>query len=434
MEENEVIKQKENGNYLLGTIGAILGGIIGAIPWALVYYFANLNTALLAILVGFGAIKGYTLFKGKFTKKTKILISLISLIVLVAVDLIGLPLIYAVTYSVDLKAFYTQMKSEIIHDLIFTVLFGFIGIGYAINKINTILAKQQIEKNKPGEEIDSEELRKTQIDNSLFKENKNDIDILRKVFERLNAFDKKTAVEKQLILEELEKENIENAEKLFKSYKRLDIIKKSKGKFYYSVKSEKFATKGYWIWYCIILFVVIFTNVANDTDKTQENYDDINTNTVISSKVDYTYDFNGKDIQINVPSEFVSTYEEEYDYYVLENENTYAIIYLYPKAELVEGLTLADCTESIEDYIYGIFPVDEQKNMEIYTGLNKSAYKLSFDAVDGIYNVKINSYITETQNYIVEMHMVAQANKFLENENKYEEILNSLEEKTSVEE
>ena len=127
-EQNEVIKPKENGNYLLGTIGAILGGIIGAIPWTLVYFFANYNIALLAILVGMGAIKGYTIFKGKFTKKTKILISIISLIILVSVELIVLPLIYTVAYSVDLKAFYTEMRSGIIHDLIFTILFGLIGI------------------------------------------------------------------------------------------------------------------------------------------------------------------------------------------------------------------------------------------------------------------------------------------------------------------
>ena len=434
MEENDVIRQKENGNYLSGTIGAILGAIIGAIPWALVYYFANLNTALLAILVGFGAIKGYTLFKGKFTKKTKVLISIISLIVLLGVDLIGLPLIYSVTYSIDLKAFYTQMKSGIIQDLIFTTLFGIIGIGYAISKINTILAKQQIEKNKPGENIDKEELRKIQVDNSVFKENKKDIEILRAVFERLNAFDKKTAVEKQSILEELEKENIEKPEKLFKDYKRLDIIKKSKGKFYYSSKSEKFVTKGYWVWYMIILFVVIFTNAANDTDKNQENYDDINTNTVVSSEVDYTYDFNGQNIQIDVPSEFKTTYEEEYDYYVIENENTYAIVFLYPKADLIEGLTLGDCTESIEEYIYGIYQTEEKRHMEVYTGLNKSSYKLSFDSIDGIYKVKVNSYITETENYLFEMHMVSPANKFIEDENKYEEMLNSLVEKTSVKE
>ena len=67
-EENEVIKEKTNDNYLGGIIGTIIGAIIGTIPWILLYLFANLNSALLTIFVGLGAIKGYTLFKGKITK------------------------------------------------------------------------------------------------------------------------------------------------------------------------------------------------------------------------------------------------------------------------------------------------------------------------------------------------------------------------------
>ena len=68
------------------------------------------------------------------------------------------------------------------------------------------------------------------------------------------------------------------------------------------------------------------------------------------------------------------------------------------------------------------------------TLLNKKAYKLSFDSVEGIYKVKVNSYLTETPNYIIEVHLISEANKASENEPKYEEMLNSIVEKNNVEE
>ena len=428
-EQNEVIKPKENGNYLLGTIGAILGGIIGAIPWTLVYFFANYNIALLAILVGMGAIKGYTIFKGKFTKKTKILISIISLIILVSVELIVLPLIYTVAYSVDLKAFYTEMRSGIIHDLIFTILFGLIGIAYSISKISTILAKQELEKNKNGEKITAEELRETEINNSLANETKKDLEILRRVFERLNAQDKKTAVEKQIIIEELEKENIENPEKLFKNYKRLDIIRKSKGKFYYSKNSEVLATKSYWAWFIIVMIIVSITNTMNNLDTDTNIEDSNNTNTIVANQTETIYDFGGQNITVTLPAGCSISVQE--GLHMFENESAYGIIFVYSKSELAEGLTLADCPPSIEEYIYGIYPVEEQKNMEAYTGLNKNAYKLSFDTLEGIYKIKVNSYIVETENYIVEMHGVSEANEASKNEVEFENMLNSIAEKTN---
>ena len=428
-EQNEVIKPKESGNYLLGTIGAILGGIIGAIPWTLVYFFANYNIALLAILVGMGAIKGYTIFKGKFTKKTKILISIISLIILVSVELIVLPLIYTVAYSVDLKAFYTEMRAGIIHDLIFIILFGIIGIAYSISKISTILAKQELEKNKNGEKVTAEELRETEINNSLANETKKDLEVLRRVFEKLNAQDKKTAVEKQLILEELEKENVEKPEKLFKNYKRLDIIRKSKGKFYYSKNSEVFATKSYWGWFIVIIIIISLTNAMNNIDNDTDYDNSSNTNTIVSNQTETIYDFGGQNITVTLPKGYSISVQE--GLHMFENESAYGIIFVYSKSELAEGLTLADCPPSIEEYIYGIYPVEEQKNMEAYNGLNKNAYKLSFDTLEGIYKIKVNSYIVETENYIVEMHGVSEANEASKNEVEFENMLNSVVEKTN---
>lgn len=60
---------EEKGNYGRGAVGALIGGMVGAIPWAVVYvmgYFVG----LLGLLIGFLAMKGYTLFGGRVKKPT----------------------------------------------------------------------------------------------------------------------------------------------------------------------------------------------------------------------------------------------------------------------------------------------------------------------------------------------------------------------------
>ena len=430
MEENEVIKEKTNDNYFGGIIGAVLGAVVGAIPWTLLYLFANINSALLTILVGLGAIKGYKLFKGKITKKTKTIIAIVSLIILLGVDLIGLPVIYTYLYSVDLKAFYTEMKTEIIHDLIFTLLFGVFGICYAITRINVILEKEKI-KNENKELSEKEVEEKAERNASLTGKRKADLDVLRKVFTNLNALNKKTAVDKQIIIEELNKENVEDSELLFNSYKASNVIRKKKGKFYYDVNSDVVMKKGYWLWFIIVIIVAVANSINNNIEDTTTDYDNT-VNSVISEQGDQIYDFNGKNITITVPEEFTIT--EENGIYFIEKEDSYAVVYLYDKSELADGLTLEDCITSVEDYIYGIYEAEEKIFMEAYSNLNKKAYKLSFDSVEGIYKVKISSYLTETSNYIIEVHLISEANKAVENEPKYENMINSLVEKNSVEE
>ncbi|MDR2712347.1 MAG: hypothetical protein LBB91_04450 [Clostridiales bacterium] len=55
---------EESKNYFRGTIGAILGAIIGAIPWAIAYHYGRL-AAVLGLVIGFCAVKGYEILGGK---------------------------------------------------------------------------------------------------------------------------------------------------------------------------------------------------------------------------------------------------------------------------------------------------------------------------------------------------------------------------------
>ena len=57
------------GSYLFGIIGALIGGIIGSIPWILVYVYGNMMFSALAIFIAAGEFLGYKLCRGKIDKK-----------------------------------------------------------------------------------------------------------------------------------------------------------------------------------------------------------------------------------------------------------------------------------------------------------------------------------------------------------------------------
>lgn len=57
-----------NGNYFTGMLGALLGGLVGAIPAVLMRDFGSYLVAVLYALIPLGANYGYRLFKGKRNK------------------------------------------------------------------------------------------------------------------------------------------------------------------------------------------------------------------------------------------------------------------------------------------------------------------------------------------------------------------------------
>lgn len=72
-EVEEFIEEFDNDkkNYTLGFIGAMVGGIVCSIPFLLAQYYLETIYAVLAYLIGFGAMKSYFLFKGYLGKLTR---------------------------------------------------------------------------------------------------------------------------------------------------------------------------------------------------------------------------------------------------------------------------------------------------------------------------------------------------------------------------
>lgn len=65
----------KNGSVASGILGALLGALLGAIPWAIAYYYGWF-VALLGLVIGIAAKKGYELFHGKSNKAKGVVIIL----------------------------------------------------------------------------------------------------------------------------------------------------------------------------------------------------------------------------------------------------------------------------------------------------------------------------------------------------------------------
>ncbi len=119
-------------NYGRGMIGAILGTLIGAIPWLLLEIFWG-YAAVLSLLIGFAAYYGYKIFGGLVTKATKwlmlfpILIAvIISHFVSITIQMVSydIPLIienYIIIYSDSL------IGPELFRALLLGIFFSLLG-------------------------------------------------------------------------------------------------------------------------------------------------------------------------------------------------------------------------------------------------------------------------------------------------------------------
>lgn len=133
---------KEKNNNLLGILGAVLGAFIGAIPWILVYVYGNLMFSFLAFVIALTAFKGYTLLKGKVTKKTPTIIGVISVLTVIISTLIIIPclLLAKKGFTVNIKSLISLYNSStfvfaIIRDLVIAIIFTILGISGVINQI-----------------------------------------------------------------------------------------------------------------------------------------------------------------------------------------------------------------------------------------------------------------------------------------------------------
>lgn len=125
-----------------GLIGAILGGLIASIPWILMYVYGNMILSYLAFIIAFGVNYGYRLLGGKVDERLPIIITVTSVLIVVAVTTVIIPLLllqkegYPANFS-NLKLLYESSSyvSSVVKDLIISVLFTFLGISGIVRQI-----------------------------------------------------------------------------------------------------------------------------------------------------------------------------------------------------------------------------------------------------------------------------------------------------------
>lgn len=134
----------EKKNYILGVIGALLGGIIATIPWILMYIYGNMMFSALAIIIGWCSLKGYKLLKGPDTKYLPLIITTVSIVSVSLATLIIIPL--ALLYKEGFEASFSNLQllyqaneflGGILKDFVIAVVFTILGISGIIKSLKS---------------------------------------------------------------------------------------------------------------------------------------------------------------------------------------------------------------------------------------------------------------------------------------------------------
>lgn len=248
-------EKNKKTSYITGTLGAILGGAIASIPWVLMYVYGNMILSLLAVIIGAGAFYGYKLCKGKMDTKLPMIIMIISILVVTIITFAVIPVLllkhngYYVSME-NLKTLYQNSEwiSAIIRDYIISVIFTILGASVVTSSIK----KQLL--------ADSENITLDFSNKEEQQKLKNDaIEVIKPIFEKYNATNKENTMTKEEVLAETEGQS---GRIYFSFLKNSGIVKKVKGKYYYSVedqdKKQKHKVNVWFIIATIILVVLTF--------------------------------------------------------------------------------------------------------------------------------------------------------------------------------
>ncbi len=136
------MEEKKEKGYIIGIVGALIGGFFASLPWILMYVYGNMIFSLLALPIALGAWKGYQLFKGKQDGKLPYIVAVISVLVITLATLVIIPMLLGVKngyeFSFDILDLLYQssdFKTAIFKDYAISILFTFLGIGGILGQI-----------------------------------------------------------------------------------------------------------------------------------------------------------------------------------------------------------------------------------------------------------------------------------------------------------
>lgn len=317
LNDNE-INEKVPNRYLLGILGAFLGALVATIPWILMYVYGNMILSALAIVIAIGALKGYQIFKGKIDNKLPIVISVVSLLAVVLATLVITPMLLIIQEGeaptiANLKLLYSydEFSAAIMHDFIISVVFTILGISGVVANV-----KRKI--NESDEPLSEIKISDTLSSNQAMANGNPDAVTVKDIFVKHNAMSKQNAITKDVILSEIG--SIENGRQIFNTLKTQQIIRKSKGKYYFSEKAENSVMYRFGIIFgkimlIILLVVVIGTyliySFSSSSNVTNQNTTNRNNATNQSNSSDTTksdvHDLTDFGMRIIAPSKMTYT-------------------------------------------------------------------------------------------------------------------------------
>lgn len=141
------------GNVLKGIVGALLGAAIGAIPWAIAYYYGWF-VALLGLVIGLAAKKGYELLGGKESRAKGVVLIIATVFGVFLGESMALIYVmysayttepeyaaYSITLLDTIRAYFTllftnaELMKDIIPDVLFGLLFAALGMYQTVAEV-----------------------------------------------------------------------------------------------------------------------------------------------------------------------------------------------------------------------------------------------------------------------------------------------------------
>lgn len=395
-------KKKRKGSYLLGNIGAILGGAVATLPWILAYIFAShMVIPLFATFIPVGTYLGYKIFNGKTKKLFPVIITIISLLLIILVTTVICPsvLLLQSSYPITLEnllGLYSDTREEIretiIGDLIIGILFSIMGI--------VVIIKAFIIKRKT---IEEKILIQQEKQNKLREQSQ----IIKNACLDLESMAKEKAVKKKIILKQITRVyhvKLKKAKLYFINSKKNRLLKKYRGKYYYDEINEevniakvKKLKKRYiskMIKFFVTLIITIIVALAAYMIINKKDYYPIK-GAGIEIGVDKTQDFYGtiKDIIDAFGEEFASYY----DFIIMDKELKYELYGLEIPDSNYQGKDFATIMQEDRDYFApylgeeSISQVEDRKFGKhalkvyyyTYTGTDGNQYRAGIYLYDG---------------------------------------------------
>ena len=217
-------------NTFKGIIGGVIGGLVAALPWLIIYVYLNWLFSIAALPIALGVNYGYRKLGGEVNKKLPFIIGILSVAIVCFVTLVIVPivLIYREIGVIDFYMFTRAYQSSafvgaILKDLLVGIIFTCLGI-YGVVKSTWLEAT-----GKDGSEF----LNPYTASMKVSKEMTN---IIKEIFISNGATDNNSVLSKEGLAEVFTDSTLKAA---FSQLRIQQIIKRKSNGYYWSEKAEK---------------------------------------------------------------------------------------------------------------------------------------------------------------------------------------------------